>query len=151
MQMIHVDGRELSFDQVLATLRRETTPRDLLLTTPFTRDHTGQSFTARESLARIAAASAAPTYSPMSTEVGQGLMASGVNAGFEHGLTTARLTTAVLRGRRAGRHAARDLQPRRLPVRLPAAGPLRHRRIAPADGGRHRRTAAFVLRARTRR
>ena len=41
----------------------DTTPRDLLLTTPFTRDHTGQSFTARDSLARIAAASAAPAYS----------------------------------------------------------------------------------------
>ena len=64
-------GADLSFEQVLATLRRETTPRDLLLTTPFTRDHTGQSFTARESLARITAASAAPTYTPMSIEVGQ--------------------------------------------------------------------------------
>ena len=51
---------------------RETTSRDLLLTTPFTRDHTGQSFTARESLARITAASAAPTYTPMSIEGGPG-------------------------------------------------------------------------------
>ena len=93
-------GGICSFEQVLATLRRETTPRDLLLTTPFTRDHTGQSFTARESLARITAASAAPTYTPMSIEVGQGQVASGVNAGFEHGLTTARLATAILRGRR---------------------------------------------------
>ena len=100
LPMIHVDGRDLSLDQVLATLRRETTPHDLLLTTPFTRDHTGQSFTARESLTRITAASAAPTYTPMSIEVGQGQVASGVNAGFEHGLTTARLATAILRGRR---------------------------------------------------
>jgi two-component system cell cycle sensor histidine kinase/response regulator CckA len=97
--MIHLDGREMTLDQIVAALRRDTTPRDLLVTTPFTRDHTGQSFTARESLARIAAASAAPAYSPMSIEVGQGLMASGVNAGYEHGLTTARLTTAVLHGR----------------------------------------------------
>ena len=100
LPMIHLDGLELSLEQVLATLRRDTTPRDLLLTTPFTRDHTGQSFTARESLARITSASAAPTYTPMSIEVGQGQVASGINAGFEHGLTTARLATAVLRGRR---------------------------------------------------
>ena len=145
MPMIHLDGRELTLEQVLAALRRDTTPRDLLVTTPFTRDHTGQSFIARESLARIAAASAAPTYSPMSIEVGQGLMASGVNAGYEHGLTTARLTTAVLRGRRAGRRADRDLQLGSLPVRLPAARAVRHRRIAAA--GRHgdRRPSALVL------
>ena len=98
-EMVYVDGSELTFDQVLARLRRETTARDLLLTTPFTRDHTGQSFNARDSLAQISTASAAPAYSSMATEVGQGLMASGVNAGFEHGLTTARLTMAVLRGR----------------------------------------------------
>ena len=99
IQMIHLDGREMTLDQILATLKRDTTARDLLVTTPFTRDHTGQSFTARESLSRIAAASAAPAYSPMSIEVGQGVMASGVNAGYEHGLTTARLTAAVLHGR----------------------------------------------------
>ena len=99
MEFVYIDGRELSFDQVLAKLRSETTSRDLLLTTPFTLDHTGQSFPGGDSLARIAAASAAPAYGSMATEVGQGLMASGVNSGFEHGLTTARLTTAVLRGR----------------------------------------------------
>jgi signal transduction histidine kinase/CheY-like chemotaxis protein len=99
LPMIHLDGRELSFEQVLASLRRDTTPQDLLLTTPFTRDHTGQSYTPRESLARLAAASAAPTYTPMSIEVGQGQVASGINAGFEHGITTARLAAAVLRGR----------------------------------------------------
>jgi signal transduction histidine kinase/CheY-like chemotaxis protein len=98
-EFVYIDGRELSFDQVLAKLRTDTRPTDLLLTTPFTLDHTGQSFTSRDSLARIAAASSAPAYSPMATEVGQGLMASGVNSGFEHGLTTARLTMAVLRGR----------------------------------------------------
>jgi signal transduction histidine kinase/ActR/RegA family two-component response regulator len=100
LPMIHLDGRELSLEEVLAALRRDTTPRDLVLTTPFTRDHTGQSYTARESLARITSASAAPTYTPMSIEVGQGQVASGVNAGFEHGLTTARLASAILRGRR---------------------------------------------------
>jgi len=100
LPMIHLDGRELSLDEVVAVLRRDVRANDLLLTTPFTRDHTGQSYLARESLARIAAASTAPTYSPMSIEVGQGVMASGVNAGFQHGLTTARLTAAVLRGRR---------------------------------------------------
>jgi signal transduction histidine kinase/ActR/RegA family two-component response regulator len=35
----------------------------------------------------------------MTTEVGQGVVAAGINAGFEHGLATARLTTAVLSGR----------------------------------------------------
>jgi signal transduction histidine kinase/CheY-like chemotaxis protein len=99
LNVVYVDGREYTFDQVLAILRQNTTPDDLLLTTPFTRDHTGQSFPARDSVARIAAASNAPAYSSMSTEVGQGLVASGVNAGFEHGLTAARLTLAVLRGR----------------------------------------------------
>ena len=99
MEFVYLDGRELSFDQVLAKLRTETTSRDLLLTTPFTLDHTGQSFPGGDSLARIAAASAAPAYGSMATEVGQGLMASGVNSGFEHGLTTARLTMPVLRGR----------------------------------------------------
>ena len=99
LEMVYLDGHEVTFDEVLAALRQQTTPRDLVLTTPFTRDHTGQSFPARESLARIAAASAAPTYSAMATEVGQGLVASGANAGFEHGLTTTRLTLAVLRGR----------------------------------------------------
>jgi signal transduction histidine kinase/CheY-like chemotaxis protein len=99
VEMVYVDGREYTFDQVLAILRRNTTPQDLLLTTPFTRDHSGRSFPARDSLARIASASNAPAYSSMSTEVGQGLIASGVNSGFEHGLTTARLTLAVLRGR----------------------------------------------------
>ncbi len=100
VQMIYLDGRVLSFDEILARLGRETTAQDLVMTTPFTRDHTGRSFPARESLVRIAAASAAPVYGPMTTEVGQGLMAAGINAGFEHGLATARLTTAVLSGRR---------------------------------------------------
>jgi signal transduction histidine kinase/ActR/RegA family two-component response regulator len=99
LEMVYLDGRTLSFDQILATLRRDTTRRDLLMTTPFTRDHTGRSFPAHESMTRIAAASAAPTYSPLATAVGQGQVASGINAGFEHGLTTARLTLAVLRGR----------------------------------------------------
>jgi signal transduction histidine kinase/ActR/RegA family two-component response regulator len=99
LQMVYLDGHTLSFDQILATLRRDTTSRDLLMTTSFTRDLTGRSFPASESLAQIAAASAAPTYSPLATAVGQGQLASGINAGFEHGLTTARLTMAVLRGR----------------------------------------------------
>ena len=97
--MLHLDGRQLALDEILAALRRDATAHDLVVTTPFTHDHTGQSYTARQSLARIAAASAAPVYSPMSIEVGQGVMATGVNAGFEHGLTTARLTLAVLEGR----------------------------------------------------
>jgi signal transduction histidine kinase len=100
LQITYLDGRELSFDEVLARLRRDTTPRDLVMTTPFTRDHLGRSFPARESLSRIAAASAAPVYSSLSPEVGQGLVASGINSGYEHGLATARLTMAVLRGRR---------------------------------------------------
>jgi signal transduction histidine kinase/ActR/RegA family two-component response regulator len=99
VQMVYLDGGELSLDEILERLRRETTPADLVMTTPFTRDHTGQSFSPRESISRIAAASAAPAYSPMTTEVGQGLVAAGINAGFEHGLATARLTSAVLRGR----------------------------------------------------
>ena len=99
LEMVYLDGRELSFEEILSRLRDDTTPRDLLLASPFTRDHTGHSFPARESLAQIAAASAAPAYSSMSSEVGQGLVASGVNAGFEHGLTTARLAIAVLGGR----------------------------------------------------
>jgi two-component system cell cycle sensor histidine kinase/response regulator CckA len=99
LDMVFFDGRELTFEQILTKLKQDTTPRDLLMTTPFTRDHTGRSFSARESTGRIAAASAAPAYSPMATEVGLGLVASGVNAGYEHGLATARLTLAVLRGR----------------------------------------------------
>jgi signal transduction histidine kinase len=99
MPMVHLDGRELTLEQVLAALRRDTTANDLVVTTPFTHDHTGASYMARESLTRIAAASAAPVYSPMSISVGQGVMASGINAGYEHGLTTARLTLAVLHGR----------------------------------------------------
>jgi signal transduction histidine kinase len=99
VEMVYLDGRVLSLDDILARLRRETTRQDLVMTTPFTRDHTGRSFPARGSAARIAAASAAPAYSPMTSEVGQGLLAAGINAGFEHGLTTARLTTAVLGGR----------------------------------------------------
>jgi signal transduction histidine kinase/CheY-like chemotaxis protein len=99
LEMVFFDGRELTFDQILAKVRQDATARDLLMTTPFTLDYTGRSFVARESTARIAGASAAPAYSPMATEVGLGLVASGVNAGYEHGLATARLTTAVLRGR----------------------------------------------------
>jgi signal transduction histidine kinase/ActR/RegA family two-component response regulator len=99
LPFIYLDGAALTFDEVLDRLGREATKDDVVLTTPFTRDHTGQSFTARESLARLAAASPAPTYSPMATATGQGLVASGINAGFEHGLATARLVTAVLRGR----------------------------------------------------
>jgi signal transduction histidine kinase/ActR/RegA family two-component response regulator len=97
--MTHLDGHDLSLDEILAALRRDTTPRDLVFTTSFTLDHTGQSYNARDGLARIAAASAAPSYSAMSSEVGQGLFASGVNEGFPHGLATARLALAVLRGR----------------------------------------------------
>jgi signal transduction histidine kinase/ActR/RegA family two-component response regulator len=99
MPIVYLDGRDLTFDQVLSKLRTDTTSRDLVMTTPFTLDYTGKSFPPRDSLAQIAAASAAPTYGSMATEVGQGLMASGVNSGYEHGLTTARLTMAVLRGR----------------------------------------------------
>jgi signal transduction histidine kinase/CheY-like chemotaxis protein len=99
LHMVYLDGQKLSFDEILVTLRKDTTASDVVVTTPYTRDHTGQSFSARESLARIARASAAPTYSPMATDVGQGLVASGINAGFEHGLQTARLATSVMRGR----------------------------------------------------
>jgi signal transduction histidine kinase/ActR/RegA family two-component response regulator len=97
--MTHLDGHDLSLDEIVAALRRDTTPRDLVFTTSFTLDHTGQSYNVREGLARIAAASAAPSYSAMSSEVGQGLLVSGVNEGFQHGLATARLALAVLRGR----------------------------------------------------
>ena len=97
--MTHLDGHDLSLDEIVAALRRDTTPGDLVFTTSFTLDHTGQPYNAREALARIAAASAAPSYSAMSSEVGQGLLVSGVNEGFQHGLATARLALAVLRGR----------------------------------------------------
>jgi two-component system cell cycle sensor histidine kinase/response regulator CckA len=97
--MTHLDGHDLSLDEIVAALRRDTTPRDLVFTTSFTLDRAGQSYNAREGLARIAAASAAPSYSAMSSEVGQGLLVSGVNEGFQHGLATARLALAVLRGR----------------------------------------------------
>ncbi len=99
LQMIFLDGQQKSFEEILATLRKDTSPHDVVVTTPYTRDYTGRSFSARESLARITRASAAPTYSPMATEVGQGLVASGINAGFEHGLATARLAMTILRGR----------------------------------------------------
>ena len=97
--MTHLDGHDLSLGEIAAALRRDTTPRDLVFTTSFTLNHTGQSYNAREGLARIAAASAAPSYSAMSSEVGQGLLVSGVDEGFQHGLATARLALAVLRGR----------------------------------------------------
>jgi signal transduction histidine kinase/ActR/RegA family two-component response regulator len=99
LQPVYLDGRVQSFDEILGQLRHQTTPRDLVMTTSFTLDHTGQSFPSRAAFTRIATASAAPVYSPMATEVGQGLMAVGVNGGYEHGLTTARLTMALLRGR----------------------------------------------------
>jgi signal transduction histidine kinase len=99
LPFVYLDGRTMTFDAVLATLGRDATRSDVVLTTPFTRDYTGHSFPAAESLARLAAASPAPTYSPMATGTGQGLVASGINAGFEHGLTTARIATSVLRGR----------------------------------------------------
>ena len=97
LELITLDGRVLSLDEILARLRAETTPRDLLMTTPFVLDHTGRAYP--RSLPLITAASKAPAYSQMSTDIGQGLVASGVNAGFEHGLATARLTAAVLHGR----------------------------------------------------
>jgi signal transduction histidine kinase/CheY-like chemotaxis protein len=99
LELINLDGGVLSFEQILARLRAETTPQDLVMTTPFVIDYTGKVYSARESIPLITAASRAPAYSPMSTDVGQGLVASGVNAGFEHGLATARLTSAVLHGR----------------------------------------------------
>ncbi len=99
LQVVYLDGRTLSFEDVLDRLRRESRPGDLVMTSPFTRDHTGRSFPAHQSLTRITAASRVPVYSPVATQVGQGLVASGINAGFEHGLATARLVTSVVGGR----------------------------------------------------
>jgi two-component system cell cycle sensor histidine kinase/response regulator CckA len=99
LELIHMDGRKLTLDQILARLRTETTPQDLLMTTPFVLDHSGKAYTARESVAMVTTASKAPAYSAMGTDIGNGLVASGVNSGFEHGLATARLTSAVLNGR----------------------------------------------------
>jgi signal transduction histidine kinase/CheY-like chemotaxis protein len=99
LQVLYLDGRKLSFQAVLDQLRRESRPGDLVMTSPFTRDHTGQSYPARQSLARIAAAANVPAYSPVATQVGQGLVGSGINAGYEHGLVAARLALAVLGGR----------------------------------------------------
>jgi signal transduction histidine kinase/ActR/RegA family two-component response regulator len=99
LQVLYLDGHTLSFEDVLDQLRRESRPGDLVMTSPFTRDHTGRSFPARQSLTRIAAAASVPAYSPVATQVGQGLVASGINAGFEHGLATARLVMSVVGGR----------------------------------------------------
>ena len=115
------------------------------MTTPFTRDYTGRSSPPASRWRGSPRRRRRPAYSPMTTEVGQGLMASGINAGFEHGLATARLTLAVLSGRPPREHPHRIVQPRRLPVRLPAARPLRRRRVAACRGGHGHRPAALVL------
>jgi signal transduction histidine kinase len=71
-----------------------------VLTTSFTLDYLGASYAPRETVARIARASAGPVYSPLVSDPGQGLVAWSPNGGFEHGRVAARLAGAVLGGGR---------------------------------------------------
>ena len=97
LTFIFLDGAHLSLDEIVEALAT-TTSNDAVMTTAFTRDHTGQFFPRDEALARIAAASAAPVYSTGVSHLGQGLLAGSENAGFRHAQRAARKLVAVLRG-----------------------------------------------------
>ena len=93
----YLDGAKLSLDEIVEALAT-TRSNDAVMTTAFTRDHTGQFFPRNEALARIAAASAAPVYSTGVSHLGQGLLAGSENAGYRHAQRAASKLIAVLGG-----------------------------------------------------
>jgi len=92
-----LDGGQVSLEQIVEALST-TTSNDAVMTTAFSRDHTGRFFPRDEALARIAAASAAPVYSTGVSALGQGLLAGSENAGVRHAERAARKLVAVLGG-----------------------------------------------------
>ena len=91
-----LDGAQLSLQQIVDAL--STTSYDAVMTTAFSRDHTGHFFAREEALAQIAAASSAPVYSTGVSGLGQGLLAGSENAGLRHATRAARKLIAILRG-----------------------------------------------------
>jgi signal transduction histidine kinase/ActR/RegA family two-component response regulator len=93
-----LDGARLSLQQILDRLTTSG-PTDVVLTTAFTRDVTGNYYAHGAALAQIAAASRGPSFSAAVSELGQGLLAGSENAGIRHATRAARMVVGVLEGR----------------------------------------------------
>jgi PAS domain S-box-containing protein len=95
---VFLDGRTLSFEEILEGLRR-ISDHSLVITTEFLEDKTGNYFRKDEALSAMVRATKAPFYSPyISDLVGRGLVAASKNGGFNHGGRAARLALRVLQG-----------------------------------------------------
>jgi signal transduction histidine kinase len=98
LTFVFLDGARLSLQQILDGLATSG-PADVILTTAFTRDVTGNYYANGAALAQIAAAAKGPTFSAAVSQLGQGLLAGSENAGALHAGRAARMVVAVLEGR----------------------------------------------------
>ncbi len=94
-----LDGRTLSLPDIVKEVRR-VPESAAVIATSFTQDGTGHYFPRDEGIAQIAQASAAPVYSPSTSELGQGLLAGSSNSGARHGRLAAAVAVQVLGGAR---------------------------------------------------
>jgi signal transduction histidine kinase/ActR/RegA family two-component response regulator len=94
--VIH-DGANIPLEEILAALAR-TTPTDAIITTSFTRDHTGRYFPAHEAILRILSTARGPVLSESACHVRQGILACAENIGLHHGTRGAEMAAAVLAG-----------------------------------------------------
>ena len=94
-----LDGRTLSLPDIVKEVRR-VPESAAVIATSFTQDATGRYFPRDEGIAQIAQASAAPVYSPSTSELGQGLLAGSSNSGARHGRLAAAMAVQVLAGAR---------------------------------------------------
>ena len=93
----YLDGARLSFDEILAELRR--VPADsLVIASAFTHDKDGRYLAPMSSGRRIAAASRAPVVSENTSQLGQGYLMGNANMGYEHGQVAALIALKVLAG-----------------------------------------------------
>jgi signal transduction histidine kinase len=92
------DGSRIALEEILAALGK-TTRSDAIVTTMFTRDHTGRYFPPQEAILRILASANGPVFSESACDLGQGVLACVLNMGVRHGERGAQKAAAVLAGR----------------------------------------------------
>jgi signal transduction histidine kinase len=98
LRFVFYDGSRIPLEEILDALGK-TTPTDAILTTSFTRDHTGRYFPPHEAILRILATARGPVLSESACYVKHGILACAENIGLHHGTRGAEMAAAVLTGR----------------------------------------------------
>ena len=129
LQFVFLDGRALTFDEILRRLR-DVSADDLVFTTQFHLDYTGAFQPGDEGVRRIVDASRAPVLSGVVSDVTSGVLVGSENAGLVHGRQAAELVLRVLHG---ASPAALAVEQDQAPDLLLNASAMEARGIAPGS------------------